>query len=270
MAPSRPAAHITPAVQRLLDKFTQLSLHHRALVRGAYRVARRLATSEQLTEARLHAAAQTLRAQAAQGGYANIALGVKLAQVHCRFIHAGPANRALRHQAREAFHLLRFELQSLLGMRPPVSHPTVSFGHRPASPDGVVWTDASVRGNRGAAGIWMLDANGSPALSRALHLVAKNAIDAELQAALSGLRALLDAGAVHAQLNTDSQAVFRAFEGRLRISYCVEEAQLLELAARFRSLEIRLVPRALNSEADRLAGSLTSTSSYVDAASVSL
>jgi ribonuclease HI len=99
----------------------------------------------------------------------------------------------------------------------------------------------------------VLDGLEAPALQAARSVATTNALVAELEAALLCLGAMLAAGITRARLHVDALGVLRAFQGKLALKFCVQEARLLHMAGEFEHLEVRLVPRAFNDQADRLA-----------------
>lgn len=126
---------------------------------------------------------------------------------------------------------------------------------------GDVWTvsvDGASRGNPGPAAIGavILDPDGREAhtVSRRIGRATNN--EAEYQAAIAGLEAALALGARAVRLIMDSELVVRQLEFRYRVRNPRLRPffeRLVDLRRRFESFEVRSVPRAQNTRADRLA-----------------
>lgn len=248
---------VAHAVERLLEKLNRFSPADQRTVWSVYREVRRAAQRE-FTEHHVLHTSERLHARVCAGErYAVVALGLKLATSYTlmRLRNAGAAARNERGLAREAFHLIRLELRSRLGMRPPEELPSVRFGAPGDEPVVEAWSDAGVRAGRSAAGLRVEDSPGRPGFELARYLQHHTALTAELQAAQFALEALRATGVTHARLNVDSLGVLRAFQGRLALRFCVEEALLIQMAGTFDYLEVRLIPRAFN-RADALATGL--------------
>jgi ribonuclease HI len=245
-------------VARLLEKLNGISKRDRHVVWSVYREIRRVAR-RRLSEHLIYACATSLVCRVQRGErYAAVALGLKLAATYTlvRMRAAGAPARAARAVAREAFHLVRLELRSQLGMRPPEEMPSVRFGIPGDGGPVDAWSDGGVRAGRSAAGLRVAPSATQPGIERAQYLPHRSPLSAELQAAHLALETLIAAGVRHARLHVDSLGVLRAFQGRLALRYCVEEALLLQLAEAFAYLEVRLIPRAFNQHADALATGL--------------
>ena len=248
---------VAHGVERLLEKLNRFSSADQRTVGFVDREVRRAAWRE-FTEHHVLHTSERLRARVSAGErYAVVALGLKLATTYTlmRLRNAGAAARTERGLAREAFHLIRLELRSRLGMRPPEEHPCMRFGASSDEPVVEAWSDAGVRAGRSAAGLRVEASPGRPGFELARFLPHHTALAAELQAAQFALEALRTAGVTHARLNVDSLGVLRAFQGRLALRFCVDEALLIQLAGTFDYLEVRLIPRAFN-RADALATGL--------------
>jgi ribonuclease HI len=118
--------------------------------------------------------------------------------------------------------------------------------------------DGASRGNPGAAAIGAIikDEQGGliARLSRRIGKATNN--QAEYQAVIEALREAIRLGARKVDITLDSELVVRQLSGRYRVKSATlkplyQEAQ--ELLARLEMVAIRHVPRAQNSEADRLA-----------------
>jgi ribonuclease HI len=245
-------------VARLLEKLNRISTRDRHVVWSVYRHIRR-AARRRLSERVVYASAASLvrRVQCGER-YAVVALGLKLAATYTlvQLRAAGALARAERAVAKEAFHLIRLELRSQLGMRPAEEMPSVRFGSPGDCSPVEAWSDGGVRAGRSAAGLLVAPSAAQPGIELARYLPHRSPLSAELQAAHLALETLLSAGVQHARLNVDSLGVLRAFQGRLALRFCVEEALLLQLAEAFAHLEVRLIPRAFNQHADSLATGL--------------
>jgi ribonuclease HI len=118
--------------------------------------------------------------------------------------------------------------------------------------------DGASRGNPGSAAIGAIikDEQGGliARLSRRIGKATNN--QAEYQAVIAALREAIRLGARKVDITLDSELVVRQLSGRYRVKNAAlkilyQEAQ--ELLARLETVTIRHVPRAQNSEADRLA-----------------
>ncbi|KWU24775.1 ribonuclease H family protein [Burkholderia cenocepacia] len=245
-------------VARLLEKLNRISFDDRHVVWSVYREIRR-AASRGLNELQVVTSAERLVARVQRGErYAVVALGLKLAAAYTLVMlrTAGAVARAARSVAREAFHLIRLELRGKLGMRTPEEMPSVRFGAAGNIPLVEAWSDAGVRAGRSAAGLSVAANEAHSGFEVAQMLAHDTPLAAELTAAHLALESLANRGIRHARLNVDSLGVLRAFQGRLTLRFCVEEALLLQLAESFQFLEVRLIPRAFNQRADSLATGL--------------
>lgn len=242
-------------VERLRAKLNRMNHAERAIVWSVFRQTARLAVAEVNEESVQRLATLLSRRVDAGEPYAAVALGLKLATAHTlmKLRAAGAAARTRRSILREAFHLVRLALRAELGMRAPEEMPTVRFGLRQSAPLVEAWSDGGMRHSGSAAGVWVAASDAWPAMQGARRLAHRTALEAELEAAQLALETLRAAGVQRARLNIDSLGVLRAFQGRLALRFCIEEASLLQLAQSFAELEIRLVPRAFNQHADALA-----------------
>lgn len=187
--------------------------------------------------------------------YEAVALGLRLAQAFtlAQLRAAGAPGRVQRGLASEAFHLARLAFRATLGLREAPADPALHFGLAPCPPDWNAFSDGSYRCGRAAAGVLLQKANADAVAEISLALPSRCALEAELGAALTALQTLHTLGAQRVCLHVDSLGVFRAFEQRLPLKYCVQEAQLQLLVRAFAAFTITLVPRLHNHAADRLA-----------------
>lgn len=187
-------------------------------------------------------------------GYETITLGLRLARAItlAQLRAQGAQGRVHRALATEAFHLARQDFRAALGLREEPVDPLIQLG-QPGPVDWVAFSDGSHKLGRTAVGIMLRQTVGEGQAEITLTLENSQALRAELSAAHVALETLAMLGARHVQLNVDSLGVLRAFEQRLPLKYCLEEAQLAQLVDRFVSVTVTLVPRLHNHVADRLA-----------------
>ncbi|PNG49919.1 hypothetical protein WDL1P1_00843 (plasmid) [Variovorax sp. WDL1] len=253
-----PRALQAHSLAQLLGKLHRFKDFDQAHVWSAYRACRRTARRG-MTEFSVEQLTTDLYERITGGRpYDAVVLGAKLAQAFTliQLRQAGATGRHQRALAKEGFHLVRMQLRERLGMRSAENVPSVRFGSPDAEPAHLAWSDGAVRGGRAAAAYLVHGAVGTPALQAAQASHTTNALEAELEAALLCLDAMLAAGIRRARLHVDALGVLRAFQGKLALKFCVLEAQLLRMAGKFQHLEVRLVPRAFNDDADRLAAAL--------------
>lgn len=217
----------------------------------AYRGARRAMRAPQQSQQLGHALAALVHAGST---YDAVALGLRLARAFtlAQLRSEGARGRVQRGLATEAFHLARLAFRAALGLREAPADPTLHFGQVTELLDWDAFSDGSYRSGRAAAGVLLQHAGGVLA-EISLSLPSTCALEAELAAALTALETLRALGAQRVCLHVDSLGVFRAFEQRLPLKYCVQEAQLQSLVREFAALTIVLVPRLHNHAADRLA-----------------
>lgn len=119
-------------------------------------------------------------------------------------------------------------------------------------------TDGASRGNPGPAGLGavLADQQGQVIKESARYLGRTTSNVAEYNAIIEALEMALGAGATELEVRMDSELAVRQLTGR----YQVRSPGLLplflrckELAARFKRVDFRWVPRERNSHADRLA-----------------
>jgi len=187
-------------------------------------------------------------------GYDSVTLGLRLARAAtlAQLRSRGAAGRVHRALASEAYHLARLEFRAALGLCDKPVNPELLFGV-PASADWVGFSDGSHKRDRAAVGVLLRQPDGEGEAEIALTLTKVQALQAELAAATVALRTLLMLGARNIHLNVDSLGVLRAFEQRLPLKYCLEEADIAQLVSQFSSVRVTLVPRLDNYVADRLA-----------------
>jgi ribonuclease HI len=153
----------------------------------------------------------------------------------------------------EAFHLARQSFRAQLGLRLDAVNPKLQFGQSKLAADWVAFSDGSYRPGRAAVGVLLTQTHGEGSAEVSLTLGASCPLETELAAAIVALQTLHALGARKIDLNVDSLGVFRAFESRLPLKYCLQEAEMTRLVAQFDGVTVTLVPRLHNHAADRLA-----------------
>lgn len=125
----------------------------------------------------------------------------------------------------------------------------------------VVWTDGASRGNPGPAAAAAIGrgADGAPAFEEGKYLGGATSNEAEYSAVLLALDCLEKAGAQGKPvvIQLDSSLVFSQLTGKFKVkdSRMRElHRQVLSRLGTFANVRFRKIPRAQNSEADRLAG----------------
>lgn len=186
--------------------------------------------------------------------YDIVTLGLRLARAAtlAQLKSQGAAGRVHRALASEAYHLARLEFRAALGLCEKPVNPELQFGE-PAAIDWVGFSDGSHKHDRAAVGVLLRQQIGEGEAEISVTLDHAQALQAELAAATVALKTLFVLGARHIHLNVDSLGVLRAFEQRLPLKYCLEEADIANLVAEFSSVKVTLVPRLDNHVADRLA-----------------
>ena len=121
-----------------------------------------------------------------------------------------------------------------------------------------VFADGASRGNPGPASIGAVvyDPEGREAhtISRRLGRATNN--EAEYQAAIAGLEAVVALGAAHVELRMDSELIVRQLQYRYKVRHPRLKPffnRLIELRRQFDSFEVLHVPRTQNKRADQLA-----------------
>lgn len=165
----------------------------------------------------------------------------------------GEATRAQRALADEYFRLLRMHLRSLLGLRQLPSEPAWNHGDPPGDRAWRAVCDGSHKSARSAVGIVVYSPDNFVCAEVSVAVPADTAVDAELHASILALQTLEALDAKEVLLQVDALCVVRAFEQRLPLRYCLEEAEMAQLARRFKALRVQLVPRLATEVADRLA-----------------
>jgi ribonuclease H / adenosylcobalamin/alpha-ribazole phosphatase len=122
----------------------------------------------------------------------------------------------------------------------------------------IVACDGAARGNPGpaGAGAQVTDADGNVLAEIAEGLGHATNNVAEYTAAIRGLEAARDLGAVDVVLRSDSQLLIHQLTGRYRVRTPHLQPlhrRVRDLASGFDRIEFEHVPRELNTEADRLA-----------------
>lgn len=122
----------------------------------------------------------------------------------------------------------------------------------------IIACDGAARGNPGpaGAGVQITDEHGVVLAEIAEGLGETTNNVAEYTAAIRGLEHAEELGATHVLLRSDSQLLVNQLTGRYRVRTPHLQPlhrRVLELAARFESIEYEHVRRELNTEADRLA-----------------
>ena len=120
----------------------------------------------------------------------------------------------------------------------------------------VIYVDGASRGNPGPAGAGALLIKDDEKIELTRYLGRTTNNVAEYEALILGLGEALDHGADRAEVRSDSELMVRQMTG----AYKVKKAHLkplyekaMELAARFKKVNIIHIERGLNKEADRLA-----------------
>ncbi len=244
-------------VHHLLQRVAGLSLEHKRLVWQAYALLRR-----SLRPARLEPqeTAQALSAQANRGLTSLLAsLALKLAKAYTlQWMGArGAPYRSRKALAQEHFHLVRRHFRELQGSRHTAMEPVVPLGQLNRDRAWRAVCDGSRKSAISSAGVVVYDARLELRAEVGVQIVARTAVHAELWACIRALQTLRLFQVEHAVLEVDALSVIRAFQGRLPLHYCVEEAELLELARSFIGLEVRLVSRIDTHLADRLAAEVS-------------
>jgi len=187
--------------------------------------------------------------------YETVAHGLRLARAAtlAQLRSQGAGGRVQRALVTEAFHLARQAFRATLGLRESTVDPVLQFGKVSTSADWVAFSDGSYRPGRAAAGVLVQQLNGDGCAEISLTLDASCPLETELTAAIVALQTLDALGARRIDLNVDSLGVFRAFEERLPLKYCLQEAEMIRLVQQFDGVVVTLVPRLHNHTADRLA-----------------
>ena len=125
-------------------------------------------------------------------------------------------------------------------------------------PSLVVYSDGAARGNPGpaGAGAFITTPGGEVVAEIAEGLGRTTNNVAEYTAAILGLERARDLGARRVLLRSDSQLLVNQLQGRYRVKSDHLKGlheRVRSLAAGFDDIEFEHVPRALNTEADRLA-----------------
>ena len=122
----------------------------------------------------------------------------------------------------------------------------------------IVATDGAARGNPGPAGIGVHittpDGETVDEIARGIGVATNNV--AEYTAAIEGLGRAAELGASDVLLRSDSRLLVEQLRGAYRVKNPVLQrlhAEVRSIAAGFRRVEYRHVPRERNREADRLA-----------------
>jgi len=187
--------------------------------------------------------------------YEAVAHGLRLARAAtlAQLRAQGAEGRVQRALVTEAFHLARQTFRAQLGLREDPVNPKLQFGQVEPEADWVAFSDGSYRPGRAAVGVSLTQTQGEGSAEVSLTLKASCPLETELAAAIVALQTLCALGARKIDLNVDSLGVFRAFESRLPLKYCVQEAEMTRLVERFEGVTVTLVPRLHNHAADRLA-----------------
>lgn len=235
-----------------LQRAQRLPSEQRHAFWRAYRDARQAMRRPHQPHLLGQALAELVRAGCA---YEAVAHGLRLARAAtlAQLRMQGAEGRVQRALVTEAFHLARQAFRAQLGFREDVVNPQLQFGQAGISADWVAFSDGSYRPGRAAVGVSLKQWEGEGTAEIGLTLEASCPLETELAAAIVALQTLYALGARRIDLNVDSLGVFRAFESRLPLKYCVHEAEMTRLVERFEGVTVTLVPRLHNHAADRLA-----------------
>jgi ribonuclease HI len=191
--------------------------------------------------------------------YVQVVLTLKLAHTFTvqSLALKGAEGRADRALAREIFFLLRHRLQEARGLRDRA--PVLAWRHGEALSvshwRGIC--DGSAKRGTSAIGVLAFDTEGVERIRIAVVVPARSAVEAELQACHRALEAMSLLGATEALLEVDALSVLSCLERKLPARHCLMQAEISALVARFRGVEVRLMPRATTAPADRLAATLS-------------
>lgn len=121
-----------------------------------------------------------------------------------------------------------------------------------------LYTDGASRGNPGnaGAGIVLFDSEENELLSRSIYLGKCTNNSAEYQALIAGLASALEAGCRTLNIFLDSELIVRQVQGIYKVKneqLKPLHGQVKTLLTKFRSWEIRHIPREKNYRADDLA-----------------
>ncbi len=243
--------YVAPVLQQL-TRLQPLTLDQRKAFWRTYALLRRSLKQRPFP---VDSIARALKAQVDEGhAYVRVSSALKLARSYTwqKLGARGTAARSQRALADEYFRLLRMHLRSLLGLRRLPAEPCWVRG----APGSDVWRavcDGSHKAARSAAGIVLYWPEATVRAEVSIAVAARTAVNAELQASILALQTLEALNVKEAILEVDALCVVRAFEQKLPLRYCLEEAELARLAQRFNALEVRLVSRLVTEAADRLA-----------------
>lgn len=235
-----------------LQRAQRLPAGQRQAFWRAYRGARQAIRQPYQPHLLGQALAELVRAGCA---YEAVAHGLRLARAAslAQLRVQGAEGRVQRALVTESFHLARQAFRAQLGFRESIVDPRLQFGQIVTAADWVAFSDGSYRPGRAAVGVSLKQTEGDGCAEVSLTLAASCPLDTELAAAIVALQTLHALGARRIDLNIDSLGVFRAFESRLPLKYCVHEAEMTRLVERFEGVTVTLVPRLHNHVADRLA-----------------
>jgi ribonuclease HI len=129
---------------------------------------------------------------------------------------------------------------------------------------GVIYIDGGSRGNPGESGygIVLVDAQGQPNMGSFGYLGIQTNNFAEYQALLEALKLAQKLELKKLEIRSDSELLVRQMEGRYRVKSPTLKPlheQAKGLVSSFTHFSIKHIPRALNSEADRLANEAMNT-----------
>lgn len=120
-----------------------------------------------------------------------------------------------------------------------------------------IFTDGGASGNPGPAGIGVvINANGQTVLEISQSIGDATNNVAEYKAVIAALEEAIRRGAEKVFLNTDSELVCFQLTGAYKVkneSLLVLVEQVRQLSRKIKSVEIKVIPREKNSQADRLA-----------------
>ncbi len=124
----------------------------------------------------------------------------------------------------------------------------------------VLYADGASRGNPGPAGIGFVLLIGKEKISHSAFIGHSTNNVAEYTALLRGLETAIERGVQDIEVYMDSELVVRQINGQYRVRephLKVLYNSVLNLLRRFRSYQVRHIPRSENREADRLSKEAT-------------
>lgn len=171
--------------------------------------------------------------------------------------------RSLKRHGKEILSLIRqsFQLSCELNEENPHNllqeKPSFQLGDPSISPEILVQCDGSVRPSGSGCGfvIKSLENPNKPIVKirGSVPTEFKNSLKAEWQALIFALKTAKSIGAKSIRVHVDAMGLCDLLNGKAKLSWSVEEAELIKAACEFDNIEVVKVPRVFNYEADRLA-----------------